>query len=57
MLFRSPLKVRGQIVAALSVAVPFFRKSENKFSEIINLLLEYRPIIEANIYNAPLDLN
>jgi|SRR5690625_4706872 len=52
-----PLKVRGQIVAALSVAVPFFRKSENKFSEIINLLLEYRPIIEANIYNAPLDLN
>lgn len=51
-----PLESNKKVVAAISVSMPTFRKSEKKFSDIKKLLLKYKSIIESNIEKIPLDL-
>ena len=44
-----PLKSRGEIFASISISMPFFRATEEKKKEVIDLLLSYKTQIETKV--------
>ena len=51
----TPLRRNGKIIAALSISVPRFRMTESKETQLMQLLLEKRNVIETYLKNYNID--